>query len=237
MDINLASIDRAALTGEFARTGRARIADFLPDDSARQLFEGLKARGDWSQVVNSDRKVIELGRDTRADMATEQADALDRAVYAGARYGFQHRYESIRVSDDRAARVASDDSLADFALTLSEGPVRELLRDICVRPAIDFADAQATAYSPGDFLTGHDDAVAGKNRLVAYVYSLCPRWRAEWGGLLLFHDGNGERVEGLIPGFNVLNLFAVPQMHSVSEVSRAAPVRRYSITGWLRAAP
>ena len=67
----------------------------------------------------------------------------------------------------------------------------------------------------------------------AYVFGLSPDWRTEWGGLLLFHRAGGE-VEGLTPAFNTLNLFAVPQLHSVSQVTRAAPMRRYSIPGWLR---
>jgi Rps23 Pro-64 3,4-dihydroxylase Tpa1-like proline 4-hydroxylase len=60
-------------------------------------------------------------------------------------------------------------------------------------------------------------------------------WRLEWGGLLLFHGSDGNVERGLVPAFNSLNLFAVPRMHSVSEVTRAAAYRRYSITGWLRA--
>ena len=100
---------------------------------------------------------------------------------------------------------------------------------------VAFADAQATAYAPGDFLTGHDDAVGGKKRLAAYVFGLTPVWRVEWGGLLLFHGSDGDVDAGLAPRFNTLNVFAVPQTHSVSMVTRAAPSRRYSITGWLRA--
>lgn len=48
------------------------------------------------------------------------------------------------------------------------------------------------------------------------------------------HDETGHGAEALVPGFNRLNLFRVPQLHSVSEVTRASPYRRYSITGWLR---
>ena len=98
---------------------------------------------------------------------------------------------------------------------------------------IDFADAQATAFAPGDLLTGHDDVVDGRKRHAAYVFGLNPTWRAEWGGLLLFHRENG-RVDGYTPSFNTLDIFRVGQMHSVSEVSRATPFRRYSVTGWLR---
>lgn len=229
-------LDAAALAAQFAAERRLQIRDFLHSGDADTLHAECRRREDWRQVVNSGGRVYDLDRPTRAAMSAEQADALDQAVYAGAREGFQHRYEAIRVPDDKAARKSSDDPFAKFALWLSEGEARDFLRPVIGRAELDFADAQATAYSPGDFLTGHDDAVEGKDRLAAYVFGLTPKWRAEWGGLLLFHDAEGDIERGLTPRFNTLNLFAVPQLHSVSMVTRSAPFRRYAITGWLRSA-
>ena len=228
------ALDAAALAADFAANGRVRIRDFLVDEDAAALHSEMRRREDWLQIVNSGDKVFDLDRRTRAGMSRERLEALDQAVYAGAREGFQHRYEAIRIPDGEGERQASDDLFAKFALWLSGGDARDFLRGVIGRAELDFADAQATAYSPGDFLTGHDDAVEGKNRLAAYVFGLTPQWRAEWGGLLLFHDPDGDVERGLVPRFNTLNIFAVPQPHSVSLVSRAAPFRRYSITGWLR---
>lgn len=228
-------IDRAALRETFAARGRIRIAPFLTEDAALTLRDGLKARTDWAQVVNSGSKVFDLDRATRARMSAEQLSELDDAIFAGARAGFQHRYETIRVPDDAAARAASSDPLAAFASSLSGGPARDLLRDV-TGFAYDFADAQGTAFAPGDFLTAHDDDVAGKGRYAAYVYGLTPNWRADYGGMLLFHGADGDIQEGFLPRFNTLNVFTVPQVHSVSMVTRAAPARRYSVTGWLRRA-
>jgi SM-20-related protein len=122
----------------------------------------------------------------------------------------------LRVSDDPAERARSDDPLARFAAWWSSEPVLAFLREITGLVRIAFADAQATAYSPGDFLTGHDDDVTGKNRLAAYVLNLTPRWRTEWGGLLAFHDDSSPEVIALSPAFNRLNLFKVPRRHSVT---------------------
>lgn len=226
-----ADIDADALAAQFARDGRVQVKGFLAPDCAEALHLLLRERGDWVQVLNSNGKVFELPRETRAQMAEAARADLDNAIYAQARSGFQYRYESIRVPDGTAARAASDDPLVRFAEWMSNGEARDLLRQIVGVDAIEFADAQATAYAPGDFLTGHDDAVAGKNRHAAYVMNLTPVWRTEWGGLLLFHE---PEVSGFAPAFNTLNMFRVPQMHSVSEVTRAAAYRRYSITGWLR---
>ena len=95
--------------------------------------------------------------------------------------------------------------------------------------------SEATRYGPGHFLTAHNDNIAGKNCLAAYVINMTPFWRADWGGNLLFLGKEGHVEEGYVPCFNALNLFRVPQVHMVSHVAPFANARRYSITGWLRA--
>lgn len=229
------ALDPERLATRYARDRRVRIVDFLTLEGARALSEEAARRNDWSQIVNAGSKVWDLSRETRARMDPAKARALEMAVYQGAREGFQHRYEAIRVPDDAADRDRSDDMFAAFAHWLSQGEARDFLRCVTGSDAISFADSQATAYGPGDFLTVHHDAAQGKQRIAAYVYGLSPEWRADWGGLLLFHRDDGD-AEAWVPRFNALNLFAVPQPHSVSMVNAIAPCPRYSITGWLRAA-
>ena len=229
-------MDLAALARTYSRRGRVSIDPFLAPGQTERLYEALRARGDWRQVINSGDKLFEFDRPTQQSLTEDKRRALDEAVYAGARRGFQYRYETVRIPDEREQREASDDLLWRFALWLSSGEALALLREVTDDARITFADAQATAYSPGDFLTSHDDDVAGKGRSAAYVLGLNPEWRIEWGGLFLMHGDNEGKgsAEALVPRFNRLNLFRVPQMHSVSEVTRATPYRRYSITGWLR---
>lgn len=234
-DFRLGDHDVAALARAFAADGHVHIANLLAGDSAERLHAMLRQRQDWRQVVTSESGAVELDRPTRAALSPEQLGALDDAVYARARAGFQFRFETIRVPDGAADRAQSDDPLAALAAWLSQGEARDFLRTVTGAADIAFADAQATAYSPGDFLTGHDDSIEGKDRRAAYVLGLTPVWRIEWGGLLLFHGADGHVTRGLTPGFNSVNLFAVPAMHSVSEVTRAAAYRRYAVTGWLRA--
>ena len=229
------ALDWDALRRQFAATGRVRIDGVLAGDTAQRLHAGLRARDDWRQVVNSGDKVFELDRATRAAMSTQQAAALDAAVCAGARHGFQYRYETLRLRDGDGAGPPRDPALSPFTRWMSDEAQLTVWRRLVGTGDIAFADGQATAFSPGDFLTGHDDAVPGKARHAAYVLGLTPEWRIEWGGLLLFHAHAG-RVEGVMPGFNTLDVLAVPQQHSVSRVAPEAPYRRYAITGWLRGA-
>jgi len=226
--------DVPELARAFKEHGYVHIPDFIDAKDAAILHEGLRQRTDWRQVLTTTTGFVELDRPTRSQLTPEQTQALDDAVYAQARGSFQYRYETLRVPDGVAERAAIADKVSDFARMMSTGEALDFLRMVTGARDIQYADAQATAYSPGDFLTGHDDAVIGKSRRAAYVFGLTPVWRLEWGGLLLFHGTDGHVDRGLVPTFNSLNLFAVPQTHSVSEVTRAAAYRRYAITGWLR---
>lgn len=227
--------DVQALSLALQTFGHVHIPDFLDADDAKALYEALRQRTDWNQVLTTTNGFVELNRQTRAGLDATKAKTLDDAVYAQAREGFQYRFETVRVPDSASERAAGDDLVFEFAEMMSSGEGRNFLRAVTGADDIQYADAQGTAYSPGDFLTGHDDAVEGKSRRAAYVFGLTPVWRLEWGGLLLFHGADGHVQRGLVPTFNSLNLFSVPQMHSVSEVTRAAAYRRYAITGWLRA--
>ncbi len=228
------ALDAKALAKRFDADGFLHIADFLERTCAERFLETLRGRDDWALIVNHDDKSFDLDRRAQAALSPAQRQALDDAVYAAARYGFQYRYEAIRVPDVESERHKLRDPLAGFASFLSSLSVVEFLRKVTGKKGIDFADAQATAYGPGHFLTAHDDEVAGKKRHAAYVYNLTPTWRIDWGGLLLFHGADGHVARGFTPSFNALNLFAVPQPHSVSMVAPFAANRRYSVTGWLR---
>lgn len=225
-------IDWDALRQQFARRGRVEIGDLLADGQAEALRAHLLARQDWKLVMNAGDKVYELTREAHAMLGQGQRRDLDRLIVEAGRNGFQYRYESIRAPDG-----GSDaDPITRFIAFLSSPATLGRLNHIVGNAAATFADGQATSYGEGHFLTCHDDDVAGKRRQAAYVYSLTPAWRAEWGGLLMFHGPDGNVEEAFAPQMGALRLFSVPQRHSVSYVTPFAPETRLSITGWLRSA-
>ena len=226
-------LDLDALAAEYAANTRVRIDRLLADDGLAEFYDDLEARDDWWHVMNTADGVLELDRETRRGMTAARRAALDEEVHAIARKGFQYRYEGLRVPED--GHRPAGDPLTAFAELMQSAPMLDMLRHVTGATELAFTDGQATAYGVGDFLTCHDDDVAGKNRLAAYVFGLTPGWRPEYGGVLLFHSADNGRVTGHVPRFNTLDLFAVPQLHSVSMVTPAAPGRRYAVTGWLRA--
>lgn len=229
-------LDVEALANEYAARRRVRVHGLLARPGIAELYEFLDGHDGWWQLINTPRGIIELDRPTRARMSGKRRAALDGEVHEGARFGFQYRYEGLRVPDDADEVEGGEDPLAAFARLMSSETMINFLRQVTGSAEVAFTDGQATAYGPGDFLTGHDDDVPGKDRIAAYVFGMTPRWRPEWGGLLLFHADDEATVAGHVPRLNTLDLFAVPQNHSVSIVTPAAPTRRYAITGWLRRA-
>jgi SM-20-related protein len=227
-------LDADRLRAEYEAQGHVQLMPFIGEEQADALAAELAAEERWLEIINSGEKLFELDRAAQASLSPERRMRLEAAIALAARHEFQHRYEAIRVDDDPKVRRKHPTLLNQFALFLSSRPVVELMRTVTGAADIAFADAQATAYRPGDFLTSHDDLVAGKGRRAAYVFGLTEGWRADWGGLLMFHDRDDDVRRALLPRFNCLNLFAVPQPHSVSLVAPWAGHVRLSVTGWLR---
>lgn len=224
-------LDVDALSAAFAASGRIRIDSFLDAASAAALHQELVASRDWRLTANRGEQVIDFADAQLRAFGPDQWAKLRRAVELGGRYGFQFCYETIRLAHDGDS---GDSLLARFADFMSSPAVVGLVRSITGAADIGFADAHASRYRAHHFLTTHDDRVDQMGRRAAYVLGLTPEWRPDWGGLLLFHDANGNIVRGEVPAFNTLDLFSVPQPHSVSWVTPLAAAPRYAITGWLR---
>jgi Rps23 Pro-64 3,4-dihydroxylase Tpa1-like proline 4-hydroxylase len=222
-------LDPAALAKAFSSSGRLQITNFLEQGCAMQLYQELASSTQWRLTVNKGEEIHHFEHEDLRSWSADRLATLDRAVASGGRYGFQFRYDVIR-TDDRAPAI-----LVELLEFLSSAEVLDFMQTLTGATDISFADGHATRFGPGHFLTAHDDRSDTMGRRAAYVLNLTPKWRPDWGGLLLFHDKLGNIARGFTPGFNVLNIFAVPQPHHVSWVTSLAAVPRYAVTGWLRA--
>jgi SM-20-related protein len=225
------ALNRAALAAQFRQRGRIQISDVLTKSSADRLHFCLQREIPYALYAN-------IGGTPRAlrDLTPEERQICIVAAWreVGTRE-FKFIYDTHLVSFAGEPYSDSQHYLAQTAAFLNSPEFLGFAREVTGIGAIEFADAQATRYGSGHFLTAHDDDVAGSNRLTAYVFSFTPVWRPEWGGLLEFLDGNGQIETGYMPGFNTLKLFRVPMSHHVSMVAPYAQGLRHSITGWLRA--
>lgn len=213
------------------------IPDALDAGTARQVGEALEEPGLWSLVFNDRDRTLDLDQTMAEAMQPHLRVALARRLSHYPPEAFQFAYDSFRISDLVDAGKPCPAVLARFYRFLNSPAMLDVWRTLTGDPAINYLDLQATRYRPGHFLTSHDDAVPGKHRRFAFVFSLTPVWRPDWGGLLLFTDHAGNIAEGFTPGWNTLNILQVGQDHSVSMVTPAAMSPRFSLTGWMRALP
>ncbi len=229
------ALDREKLAAHYARNGRVHIAEVLTPDSAARLHKALSEETAYNLTVNSGDKYFDLPEAQVRALSPQQLQTLTDSAGAGTQKGFQLYYETHRLTDSGEPYRDPTSVLAKLVAFLEGEELLSFVRTVTGEDGIAFADAQATRYGPGHFLTTHDDGIAGKNRVAGYIFNMTPFWQADWGGILLFIDKDGQVAEGFVPCFNALNILKVPQPHLVSQVAPFARAKRLSVTGWFRA--
>ena len=229
------------LRAQFRATGRIQCTQFLGSPDARVLLRYLEQHVEWSIVLAEADHVWEVPPEARRRLESTQQLELANRAYAAARKGFSFYYESNkridRNTDGSVSRRAAPPALLRTFLSFLNSPsTLEFIRQVSGMPELSWANAQATCFRPGHFLSFHDDG-PDENRCIAYVLNLTPGWNAAWGGLLQFQGADGGIEETYVPQFNALHLFRVPQAHAVSFVSPFAACSRYAISGWFHDRP
>ena len=227
-------LDPRAMAPVFARHGRLHVPDVLPAPAAAELARRLDSETPWRRAFRANSGPISMPLPIYEAQPAEWRTAVDAELRNLAGRSFRYLYDHFPVSDEledgRRAGLACE-AVWD-AMNAPAG--LDFLRALTGDARIGYCDAQVTRFRAGDFLTQHDDDVAGKHRLYAYVLNMTPEWKADWGGVLMFLDEDGHVAEGYTPAMNALNIFRVPMEHAVSEVASYAPAARVSITGWIR---
>jgi Rps23 Pro-64 3,4-dihydroxylase Tpa1-like proline 4-hydroxylase len=236
LDIN-PELDRKALAARFAAARRVQIRDVLTVEAAENLHRILREKTPWGlawqAAEDGPHNVPEPElRQLPPDRARRIQQQLMSAA-AGREYAFAYgQYPMVHAFLEQWAPAGPHEALVEL---INDQPFLDLVREVTGLAELCKADAQATLYAPGQFLSAHDDSHVAEGWRVAYVLSICAEeWRPEWGGYLQFFDENDDLIVGWKPRFNALNLFLVPQRHAVSFVPPFAPVARYAITGWFR---
>lgn len=229
--------DVASLAASYARDGFVRVENLFPIEVANAVYDVLSKGTPW-RLVHSDADGKHKYYPPQAWQAKPPAEkqATIQDVLKRARDGFAYLYSCYPMID---AYVAGEDpgwplhAMTEF---LNSPEMLEFTKTITNEPSVLKHDAQATLYAPGHFLNAHNDTGDHAERRAAYVMGFTRDWRVDWGGQLLFLDGDNTEF-GCSPSFNTLTLFKVPRDHIVTQVTNFAGAGRYSITGWLRDDP
>ena len=210
--------------------GVVSIPDFLSPEAAERLYRCLLKEVPWGLAFRLNGKPF-------TEVGVVSVDQLEQtkceALLTQMNEPFQFLYNSYMMVT--AYLEKRDPGLLLHAVLewLNSPAVMAYFRALTGVEALKKINAQATRYLPGHFLKNHNDFNATEGRRYAYVLSLTKHWQADWGGLLHFTDATGEVVKTLVPRFNTLNVFSVPQDHCVSYVAPYASEPRLAITGWM----
>ena len=228
-------IDVAGLAATFQRDGRVQVPNVLTPETAATLHRILSTETEWGLGWGAAEQTGNVRAAAWHAMSpAERAKFGDQARAAAQRGDFAFLYARYPMIEAYLEQWDPGHPL-DLLLEHLNAPLAlDFLRDLTGILELIKAEAQATLFAPGHFLTSHDDHHAATGRRVAYVLNLARDWQPDWGAYLSFHNAAGDIKASFRPAFNSLNLFAVPQRHSVGFVPPYAPVGRYAITGWYR---
>ncbi len=229
------ALDAHAVARRYAEAGRLHIPEFLEAAGAEALHAEIAAQRQWNFVIFAHEKNMDLDAAGWDRLDAETKRKAIQIVHERANQEFAFMHYKLSLYDRYHNGRQLTPGLIEFFEFLNGEAFLGFARTVTGHADIAFADAQLTAFSPGHFVTIHNDALEGKNRRAAYVLNLTPEWREDWGGYLNFFDDDGHVSAGFKPAFNALNLFTVPMRHSVGAVAPFARKPRIVVSGWLRA--
>lgn len=209
-----------------------RIDNLFNDKIAEALLKHTGSAVPFKNAFIHKGEVKTLSNDDFRRMSQSELQEIQSTINAGAAKGFGFLYGTFRINENTDRK--EHPLLAELYQALNSDQLLSQIREITGDDTINSANAQVTRYTPGQFLTRHNDVNDKEQRRVAYVISLTPVWHPDWGGLLQFYSQDGSPTYSYSPVFNSMMLFDVKHPHSVTYLTPFAQQPRLSVTGWFK---
>jgi len=237
-------LDQAAFAEVYARDRQVFIDDVLEPEAAETVYRILSETISWRLVFpepaaepGAPEVVAQLTQQDIAAIGREAVNQRLAAVMDRARENYGFLYNAYPMIQAYVAGRDPGHPIHQVTEFLNSPAFLDFGRAVIGVPGITKADAQATLYSRGNFLTRHTDEGPGLERRAAYTFGFTKSWQTDWGGLLMFLDDALDVSRGWLPRFNRLSIFDGRRVHAVSPVSAFAGGGRFQITGWFRDDP
>lgn len=225
--------DVASLSKSLQEKGRLQVPDFFTRETAEYLHKLLVENKHWYMAYNDGNNFYESSMEQLRALSPANQQKFMNGIYHRARTQFQYVFYQYYITQAIELNEQPGDPMHQMHEFMNSGEVLDFMRKLTGETAIRKADSYASMYLPGHFLTSHDDRHDKHDRVAAYVFSMNKVWEKDWGGHLAFFDDNGNINDAFIPSFNTLNMFLIPQWHSVQLVTPFAAANRTSYLGWL----
>ena len=221
------------LNRAFQQAGWLQVSNFLDAASADYLHRLLTEHQTWRLTYNDGDQHFESERAEFMQLAASQRQRFMNGIYTRARDGFQYVFNQYYITNALALNEQPGHPMHQWHEFMNRDSTLSFMRALTGCADVRKADAYASWYEPGHFLTEHDDQHATHDRAAALVLNLTPQWNPSWGGHLAFYDDNGNIEQAYAPGYNSLSIFLVPKKHGVLQIAPFAGAPRTSYLGWL----
>ncbi len=212
---------------------RLQIPNFFTQKTASYLSQLLVKNNDWYLAYNDGNSFYESSAEQVNALTPIQKQKFMNGIYRRAEDQFQYVFNQYYITQAIKLNEQPGHPMHQMHEYMNSKETLDFMRVLTGEIAITKADSYASQYLPGHFLTDHDDRHDKHDRVAAYVFSMNKKWDKNWGGHTAFFDVNGNIDAAFIPSYNTLNIFLIPQSHSVQIVSPFATEKRHSYLGWL----
>ena len=229
------ALDIDALARRYREHGVVQVPDVFDETSAEQLHTVLTGSIPWRVLYTDEsNRPVHHAQDEIRQMDPERFRQIMTDVLKRAQRNIGYNYLTYPMIEAYLAGWDEGHSIHRLTEFVNSDPFLALARRVTGVDEITKAEAHATAYAPGHFLTRHVDDGHGQHRRAAYVMGMTKDWQPDWGGLLLFLDDDQNVEAGFTPRFNTLTVFDISRLHTVTQVSSFAGKVRTSVAGWFR---
>ena len=225
-----------SLIKSFKIDNRLQISHYMQPDVAERIHNTCRNSVPFDIQYVLDGKYQTKTPAQMTNLSPQEAAQINNKISTAASQGVGFLYEGYLKS--RAKSDPLDVTNEDLKFLhntfdyMGSDDVLQQIRQITGDDSINGAESQYTRYTSGHFLTRHLDVIPGRGRRYAFVLGLTKGWHPDWGGLLQFYEKDGTPRDAWMPQFNVLSIFDVSHIHSVTYVTPYATQPRLSLTGW-----
>ena len=226
------NLDIAHYQNLLTLNSRVQIPDFLNPDIANSLRLCLLNDTPWDLTFFEGGKGNKLTPKDIAEMSDQDISEKINGIINCSPTEYQFLYDSYMIVTAYLEGRNQGHLLHQFLEAINSPTFLDVMKRLTSDPSLLKLDSQGTRYAKGHFLKEHIDADSNEGRRFAYVLNLSKNWKPDWGGLLHFNNEDIV-IDTLMPKFNSMSIFEVPQKHFVSSVTGFAGEHRISLTGWM----
>lgn len=224
------SFNQTQAAEDYQKDSRSRIENIFNDDTAQALRASLLDTSQFRHTFVQNNAEVTASDEELNNLDTSKRKEIVDGIFNLASEGVGFFYGKKKLTPETTTnRYSIQWKVYEW---LNQPETIEMINKVTGRTDIVSANAQATQYLPGHFLTRHNDVNFHEERRVAYVLNFTDEWHPDWGGLLQFYTSEGEPKDSWAPIFNSMILFDTRHVHAVTYVAPYAQHARVAITGW-----